>query len=172
MTKSVFIGHREEFLHFTFNDIFAVFLTTVFTESYREKIVLSPMEKVRKVAMLSFVHAPEIEIFPSAQLHILSRNYSLKNTPLVLHEEWSLLKFYLQNLNRHVEFLWPRVSAIYVACQKGDNDQKIMCEWIPNDDHAICLVIKRTKQIQFQFCRTWHGISDVPCFRAFYCFGE
>ena len=29
----------------------AVFLTTVITESYRVKIVLSPMEKVRKVAM-------------------------------------------------------------------------------------------------------------------------
>ena len=59
----------------------AVFLTTVIAESYRVKIVLSPMEKVRKVAMLSFVHAPGIEIFPSAKLHILSRNYFLKNTP-------------------------------------------------------------------------------------------
>ena len=62
---------------------YAVFLPTVITESYRVKIVLSPMEKVRKVAMLSFVHAPEMEIFLSAKLHILSRNYFLKNTPSI-----------------------------------------------------------------------------------------
>ena len=45
------------------------------------------MEIVRKVAMLSFVHAPEIEIFPSAKLHILSRNYFLKNTALIANTE-------------------------------------------------------------------------------------
>ena len=56
-------------------NINAVFLTTVITESYRVKIVLSPIEIVRKVAMLSFVHAPEIEIFQSAKVAILSRNY-------------------------------------------------------------------------------------------------
>ena len=54
---------------------YAVFLTTVITESYRVKIVLSPMEIVRKVAMLSFVHAPEIEIFQSVKVAIFSRNY-------------------------------------------------------------------------------------------------
>ena len=57
------------------SSIDAVFLTTVITESYRVKIVLSPMEKVRKVAMLSFVHTPEIEIFQSAKIAILPRNY-------------------------------------------------------------------------------------------------
>ena len=54
---------------------YAVLLTTVITESYRVKIVLSPIEIVRKVAMLSFVHAPEIEIFQSVKVAILSRNY-------------------------------------------------------------------------------------------------
>ena len=46
---------------------YGVFLTTVITESYQVKIVLSPTEIVRKVVMLSFVHAPEIEIFQSAK---------------------------------------------------------------------------------------------------------
>ena len=53
----------------------AVFLTTVITESYRVKIVLPPMEIVRKVAIRLFVHAPEIEIFQSAKVAIISHNF-------------------------------------------------------------------------------------------------
>ena len=56
--------------------IHAVFLRTVITKSYRVKPLFSPMEIVRKVAMLSYVHAPEIEIVQSAKVAIFSRNYS------------------------------------------------------------------------------------------------
>ena len=55
---------------------YAVFLRTVITDSYRVKSLFSPMEIVRKVAMLSYVHALEIEIVQSAKEAILSRNYS------------------------------------------------------------------------------------------------
>ena len=51
----------------------AVFLTTVITESYQVKIVLSPMEIVRKVAMLFICTCHEM--FQSAKVAILSRNY-------------------------------------------------------------------------------------------------
>ena len=53
-----------------FIEINAVFLTTVITESYWVKTVLSPMEIVRKVEMLLLVHAPEIEIFQLAKVAI------------------------------------------------------------------------------------------------------
>ena len=53
----------------------AVFLRTVITESYRVKMLVLPTEILRKVARLSNIHAPEIEIFQSAKVAILSRNY-------------------------------------------------------------------------------------------------
>ena len=53
----------------------AVFLRTVITESDRVKSLVSAMEIVLKVARLSNIHAPEIEIFQSAKVAILSRNY-------------------------------------------------------------------------------------------------
>ena len=49
----------------------AVFLRTVITESYRVKILVLPTEIFRKVATLTNIHAPEIEIFQSAKVAIL-----------------------------------------------------------------------------------------------------
>ena len=57
---------------------YAVFLTTVNTESYRVKMLVSPMEIVHYVAIISIVHAPEIEISQLAKIPILSRNYGSK----------------------------------------------------------------------------------------------
>ena len=42
------------------------------------------MDLVRKVAMLSYLHALEIEIFQSAKLAILSRNYGSSTVNLIL----------------------------------------------------------------------------------------
>ena len=50
---------------------YAVFLTIVITESYRVKILVLPTEIFRKVARLSNIHAPEIEMFQSAKSAIL-----------------------------------------------------------------------------------------------------
>ena len=47
---------------------YAVFLSTVFTESYQGKILVMPMKIVCCVAMLSFIHDPKIEIFQSVQV--------------------------------------------------------------------------------------------------------
>ena len=41
----------------------AVFLTAVITGSYRAKLVVLPLEIFHLVAMLLYLHAPEIEIF-------------------------------------------------------------------------------------------------------------
>ena len=54
----------------------AVFLTTGITESYGVKLLVSLTEIVSKVARLSNIQAPEIEIFQSAISAILARDYS------------------------------------------------------------------------------------------------
>ena len=49
--------HQSEYRRY-----YAVFLTTVITESYRVKSLVSPLEMIRKVARLSNIHAPKRDI--------------------------------------------------------------------------------------------------------------
>ena len=87
---------------------YGVFLRAVITESYWVKIVLSLMKIVRKVAMLSFLHPLEIEIFPVRKELLLLPTEIVKNTAL-----FTVLKTFNSPGGAGPQYLNNRLNPIF-----------------------------------------------------------